>query len=355
MSLTRPNSVVFLGAWFDACALWRMYIPHLSMTGSGFFIFAGQEGPNFNLIAGHDICVVQRCCTEQQFRFINIAAQLGLKIVYDLDDDVFDLPEYNPAHKVLGQHKEGFLACMRNVDVITVSTKTLAKIVRKNVKFMVNVRTGKEIPIIVAENRIDTRFFVTPVLPREKAIRRKTVRIGWAGSSSHIGDLGLVQEALMELAPHPHVQIQFRGCELPPEHSLWTLSNFQFKYWTPVCEYGARMPLWDWDIALAPVTDHPFNNSKSCIKMIEAAYCGIPCLASWIRPYEEFVQHDTELKWLLCAGAGAWALKLRALVNDIALRDHMGERMRQVALKHYSFATEHTGWQQAFEAARLYS
>lgn len=345
--LTRTNSVVFLGAWFDACALWRMYIPHLSMPGSGFYIFAGKQGPNFNLVAGNDICVVQRACTEPQYQFIQMAAGLGIKIIYDVDDDVFDLPEFNPAHKILTAHKEGFLACMRSVDVITVSTKTLAKVIRKNVKFMVNVRTHKEIPIIVAENRIDTRMF-TPSLQRKA---NGTVTVGWAGSSSHIGDLAIIQPALLGVADIPEVKIQFRGCEVKPEDPLASLSNFEFKYWTPVAEYASRMPLWPWDIALAVTTDHEFNRSKSAIKMVEAGYCGIPCLASWVQPYEEFVSHDKELEWLLCASTSSWAKKLRVLINSPDLRQYLGLRMRNVVDKYYSFNKPHEGWEAAFKAA----
>lgn len=345
--LQRTNSVVFLGAWFDACALWRMYIPHLSLPGSGFFIFAGKQGPNFNLIAGNDICVVQRACTEPQFQFIHTAASLGIKIVYDLDDQIFDLPEYNPAHRVLTAHREGFMMCMRSVDCITTSTKTLAKEVRKNVKFLVNIRTHKEIPIIVVENRIDTRMF-TPV---PKRMNNGHVTVGWAGSSSHIGDLAIIQPALLDIAKEPGVKIQFRGCELDPKDPLMALPNFEFKYWSPVAEYASRMPLWPWDIALAATTHHPFNQSKSCIKMIEAGYCGIPCLASWVRPYEEFVHHDPELEWLLCAGASSWAKKLRVLINEPTRREELGQRMRAVVNQHYSFNKPHEGWEAAFKAA----
>lgn len=348
MIATRKNAIVFLGAWFDACALWRLYIPHLSMPGSGFYIFAGRQGPNFNLIGGYDICVVQRCCTEPQFNFIHMVRSLGIKLVYDIDDDVFDLPEYNPAHKALMAQRDGFLACMRSVDVISVSTKTLAKVVRKNVRAPFNVHTGKEIPILVAENRIDTRMFVSPI-PRTGS---GPVLIGWAGSSSHIGDLALVQGALLDAATIPEVKIQFRGCELAKDDPLAVLPNYEFKYWTPVAQYGGRMPLWDWDIALAPVTDHPFNASKSCLKMVEAGYCGIPCLASYVRPYEEFCQYDNALQWLLCASPSSWQRKLRELVHDSARRLDLGIRMRKVVEEHYSLDKPHEGWEAVFQAAR---
>lgn len=320
-------------------------MPHLNMTGSSFFCFA--QRPNFNVIAGNDICVVQRMCTAPQFNFLKTVAALGMKIVYDLDDNVWNLPDYNPAYQGLMQQREGFNACIRMVDVVSVSTRELASAVKKNVKSMLNVRTGKQIPIVVAENRIDERMFVSPVAPTEKLV------IGWAGSSSHIGDLIMLEEALVNCSKDfPDISIQFRGCEPRIESPLRTLPNYTHKLWTPVAEFGARMPLWGWSIALAPVTDHEFNAAKSSIKMVEAGYCKIPCLASWVRPYVDFCSHDSELKWLLCAGQSAWEKKLRDLINDQPLREHLGQRMYNVVQEHYSLSKPHEGWVEVFNLAR---
>ena len=319
-------------------------MPHLAMPGSVFYCLA--QKPDYNAIAMNDVCVVQRCCTKGQYEFLQVVSQLGLKIVYDLDDNVWELPDYNPAANVLNANREGFNACIRMVDVVSVSTRTLAKAVRKHVKFMVHAHTGKEIPIMVAENRIYEDMFVDPVQP-------EGLVVGWAGSSSHIGDLGLVEEALVSVGTEfPTTVVEFRGCEPAADSRFLKLPNFRFKMWTPVAEYGARMPLWGWSIALAPVTDHDFNASKSCIKMIEAAYCGIPCLASWVQPYDEFCSWDKELRWLLCAGSSNWTKKLRELVCDEARRVDLGRRMKKVMAERYSWNREHEGWAQVMAVAR---
>jgi glycosyltransferase involved in cell wall biosynthesis len=341
--MLRQNSVVFLGAFPDACCLWRLYVPHLSMPGSSFYCFARKI--DYNVVTGYDVCVVQRCCLAQQFDFLKLAAQLGMKIVYDIDDNVWEIPEYNPAYQTLTQHRDGFKACIRMVDVVSVSTKALAKAVRKHVKFMVSMRTGREIPIIVAENRIDERMFVPPVTS-------EVTIVGWAGSSSHIGDLDLIEDAIRNCATQfPQVQFQFRGCGLPATSQLPKLPNFDFKLWMPVAEYGCRMPLWGWSISLAPVIDNEFNSAKSNIKMVEAGYCGIPCLASAVRPYDEFVSHDPELRWLLCSGYAGWARKLKDLLHDKARREELGLRMRDVVRRHYSMDKPHEGWEEVFKAA----
>lgn len=340
--LTRSYGMCYLGAWLDACALWRMYYPHQNFPGSSFFCFASR--PDWNRIASADVVVVQRCCTKPQYDFIHTCQVLGQRVIYDIDDDVWNLPEYNPAHAQLNQMRSGFNACMQLVDLITVSTKTLAKEVKRNVRHMVNTKTKKEIPIIVCENRIDERLYAP-------SLKSAQLTVGWSGSSSHVGDLPLTVPALLAaVTEHPEVQIEFRGCDASPE--LKKLPNFRHKLWTPVAEFSARMPVWGWHIAMAPLTDHKFNASKSCIKMMEAAYCRIPCLASWVKPYDDFTSHDPELRWLLCAGPSAWEPKLRELINDEGRRTDLGERMYRVMHEHYSFNRVHEGWETAFETVR---
>jgi Glycosyl transferases group 1 len=340
--LVRNSSVVFLARWIDACSLWRIWFPHLSLPGSRFICFNKQI--DWRLIADHDVVVVQRCYSQAQFEFLGTARALGMKIIYDLDDLLWDIPDYNPAAKILSQHRQGFTTCIRGCDLVTVSTKNLAKAVRHHVKFLNNIHTGKEIPIVVAENRLCEQVCVEPYIS-DRLI------VGWGGSSSHVGDLEIVHDAINNLAiEFDDVLFQFRGCDIPAD--LLKRKNVTHELWMPVPEYIARMPLWGWSVGLAPVTDHDFNNAKSCIKMIECGYCGIPCLASWVQPYEEFVSWDPELKWLLCAGKMNWEPKIRELICDPAKRTYLGQRMRKVVQEHYSYRREHEGWKEALALLR---
>jgi glycosyltransferase involved in cell wall biosynthesis len=242
------------------------------------------------------------------------------------------------------QIKQGFNFCIEHVDVVTVSTKRLAKEVRNHVKTLRSKITGKEIPIIVCENYIDPTLFVRPESSDHDIV-------GWAGSSSHVGDLEMIQDVLVDCTKeYPDIEFQFRGCDPPPK--LAKIKNVKHKIWATVPEFGARMPLWGWTIALAPVTDHTFNNSKSCIKMMESAYCRVPCLASYIEPYEYFCSHDPELKYLLCAGPSAFKTKIRELLNEPARRLDLGNRMHKVLREHFTFNAGHPGWDKVFETLK---
>lgn len=320
-------------------------MPYLNMPGSSFALF--DSAIHYDILAEKDIAIVQRCCTPQQYQMINTLSAMHMKVVYDLDDNMWEIPPSNPAAAILSRLKEGFIHCIQNVDLVTVSTKHLARAVKKHVKNMTNARTGKQIPIVVVENRIDMRYFAQPV-PKPEG---KRLKVGWGGSTSHIADLAVMMPAIEAVAKrHPEVDFEFRGLRLLPE-SVSSLPNVSTHIWLPVAEYAQRFPAWGWDIALAPLTDEEFNNSKSCVKMIEAGHVSIPCLASWVAPYENFCHHDTELKWLLCAGKNNWEPKLEALINDAALRQHLGQRMQTVTSQRYSFAKEHEGWSELLSTA----
>jgi glycosyltransferase involved in cell wall biosynthesis len=78
----------------------------------------------------------------------------------------------------------------------------------------------------------------------------------------------------------------------------------------------------DFDIALAPLRPHVFNQSKSNLKALEAAALGIPIVASDCGPYPEFVEHGKT--GFLVKRDHEWAKYLRELVNDEAMREEMG-------------------------------
>jgi hypothetical protein len=255
---------------------------------------------------------------------------------------VWHIPPHNPAHEMLTMHKQGFLACMSIVDAVTVSTKPLARIVQSLTK-------KRKLPVFITENRICTKLFANPVM-------KEQITVGWAGSNSHqgvpgqpgTGDLGVIESAIHFTAKHyAGVRFEFRGGQ--PAEEIMQLPNVVHYGGVPIAEYASRMPLWGWHIALAPVTMDEFNRSKSSIKMVEAGYCGIPCLATRIEPYERFCSFDPDLRWLLCSKEADWINKLRELINEPERRAELGRKMRVVTQEHFSFDKPHDGWLDAFD------
>lgn len=299
-------SVAFLPAGIDACALYRMFIPHLNMPRSKFIFRPGKMRPEE--FEECSVALVQRLVTKENLVAINYMRNMGMKVIYDLDDNMWSVPAANPGYALIREHQQGFGVCAQASDLITVSTKGLASV-------MTSALPGIKQPILIVPNSIDFRLF------RPSQVRHTdgNVVIGWAGSNTHDEDLREAWGVLPGiLQKYSNVRMEFvGGTNGKAPKGMDTGPRVKVRGWVPVGEFPARFASWAWDIAMAPLSDNRFNRSKSNIKMLEAAALKIPCLASRVRPYEEFAALGGEkMQWLLCEKESQWREKLERLVED---------------------------------------
>jgi glycosyltransferase involved in cell wall biosynthesis len=331
------KSIGFLAGGVDACALWREWMPYIALPGAHGYYYQFRPAE----VLTHDYVMVQRLGLQQNLNAMKTLRYADMKIIYDLDDFLWDIPDWNPHAGILRQLAHGYSVCLHHADVITVSTYPLKKAIERHHRNgLVNLQTGKEIPVVVCENKIDLRL-VPPRQDREELI------VGWAGSDTHEKDFEIVLPVLQQLAiEFPHVVFEFAGW-IPP--SMQQFSNVRFRHWTPVSEYFMRYPRWGWSIALAPLADHVFNASKSANKATESGAMGIPCLCSYEKPYKAFMKTGhPDLTWLLCAGASSWYAKLKTLILDEQRRMYLGKLMRENVEVHHSWQGGHSGWDTLF-------
>ena len=85
----------------------------------------------------------------------------------------------------------------------------------------------------------------------------------------------------------------------------------------------------DFDIWVAPYRRTDYNDAKAPTKALEAAFLGIPVVASDTAPYRDFVQ-DGVTGFLIPPG-GDWESPIRALIEDSAMRTRMGRAAREGA------------------------
>lgn len=353
--------VAFLPAAIDACALYRQFIPHLHLPGSRFLLRFGAL--NVQELDGCKVCVVQRSVSEHNRIAIQRMKAIGMKIVYDLDDDIWNLPPWNPGKETFDSLQEGFKMCAAEADLLTVSTRGLKSAAEKGFKF------NKE--VLIVPNSICFNLFSKKNLTKDD-----TVVIGWQGSNTHSEDCREVfdmlpdildknPQARMNVCGAPLVdlveefepgiingKIAYRKVTMQVSNKLGLHKHVLHRNWVPVGEYPNRFASWGWDIALAPLANHKFNWSKSNIKMLEAAAIRIPCLASDIQPYNEFASlGGSDLKWLLCSFASQWKDKLRVLINEPERREYLGQKMYEVAKTFYDASVIKNTWQYAFQKA----
>lgn len=244
------------------------------------------------------------------------------KLVYELDDDLWNIDPSNPTAYdwfVNGYDRKGqehhdvrgnIEANLRVADRVTVTTEALANLVRP---FNENV--------VIVPNRIPEW-----VLGWERP-RNSRLTIGWMGSSTHSMDWDEAAPQVRRfLKRNPEVGFHFIGGDYGGWNEL-PAGQVRSTGWIDGAENVWRAI--DFDIALAPLRPHVFNQSKSNLKALEAAALGIPIVASDCGPYPDFVEHGKT--GFLVKRDHEWGKFLRELVNDDAMRDEMGRNAHEKA------------------------
>lgn len=265
-----------------------------------------------------DIIVAQRTCLPgPTSAFQRIARHRGKRpiLVFELDDDLWNLDRSNRVSRGFysdPQIRANLIENIKLADAVTVSTQPLAAIVRR---WNTNVA--------VLPNTIPTE-----ILQWRPGRYDDRITIGWQGSPTHDGDW---------LGPSPHIERAFEQLavdHLIEMHTVGSLPKhfpevFPHRHSPWQEDIKAYYRLLDWQIALAPLADTPFNRSKSDIRILEAAALGFPVVASAVAAYQDSVQHGKT--GFLVRSHGEWGKYLAQLVNEPQLRQAMAHEARQWA------------------------
>lgn len=323
----------------DGCALYRMFFAHLRMKDSVFLFQPAMMA--VDILKDRNLVVVQRLSSQQNYEAMRLFKRMNMKVVYDLDDDLWSVPTFNPAFKVMKQWLPGFEICAKMADLITVSTEHL--------KLMVRRALGKACPRVeVVENAVDFDWF-KPVSDRYRKNRDGKVVMGWAGTDTHSGDVDRVFSLVPKLlSEHQELEFEVVGQKIPAELEAFG-DRVRQRYFVPIAEFAANWASWQWDISLAPVAENSFNLSKSNIKMLEAASLKIPCVASRYGEYQKFAANSQLLKVAVMAdGPGEWKTKLGKLITIPDYRRLVGEEMYRVGSSRYDIVSRVLQWEGLF-------
>jgi glycosyltransferase involved in cell wall biosynthesis len=180
--------------------------------------------------------------------------------------------------------------------------------------------------------------------------RRDRVTVGWQGGSSHLVDMCMIQDELAGvLAAHPDVDMHFVGVDFSPLQWVKNPGLRERCRFTPwFDDVGDYYRSVDFDIAIAPLADVPFNKAKSHLKALDAAARGIPVIAQDMEPYREFVR-DGETGYLVRTGE-QWSKRLTELIHDEAAREEMGAAAKRVA-ERFTMQGNWRLWESAYERA----
>lgn len=333
----------------------RVWCPATLKDGSAFYrilqpaerdpegkVWTHIEGvPDFS--QGKGTLLVQRCHMEQHVQALLMAKEAGWKIVYDIDDDLFHVPFWNPSSAVYGAEEvqQRLRICMGLSDLLTVSTSRLKEIVRIQLS-----RNGHKHlpPIAVLPNRIDLSRW------RKKTKKRTDgkIVIAWAGSPTHKLDLDVVVHALKTLLiDRPQVMLVFVG------YRPQALGEERVMYfpWVSVSRYQNVLLSVKPDIAILPLVQEPFNDSKSNIKFLEFAAMRASCVASDVGPYAETIRDNHTGLLVRDNVEEDWIEGLKLLVDDAEYRKTLAQNALEQVRAGWSMEQD---WEQRAQVYEQY-
>ena len=247
--------------------------------------------------------------------------ELGKPVIYETDDLLTEVPDGIPNAEFMRRGKAGMEYAIRHANAVVVSTQFIADKYRA---------MNPNIHVLVNFLDFDRFYRTVPLLPREK------ISIGMVGTSLMPYNFALVDAALRSLCERYPGQIRLCliGHDIPPGWQGHPAVEYQ-----PVLHgYHAYI---DWllaqqlDIALIPLVDDAFNNSKSVIKWMEYSAAGIVSVFSDVSTYRAVVDSGRN-GMLVEENPAAWLAAIEALVANPALRRQMARTAQAEVRKHFS-------------------
>lgn len=249
-------------------------------------------------------------------------------LVFELDDLITELNRRNFPH-------------MRGYDNQEKASE-LAQALRLSDRFVVTTPYLKEAyGHLCNDIKIVPNYLQRKAWGRLRAERRacEKPRVGWAGGSSHRGDLEMITDVVRILADEVD-WIFFGMC---PD----SLKPYVKEYYTGVSlgAYPTQLANLDLDLALAPLEVHDFNRAKSSLRLLEYGVLGYPVICTDLDPYQgEFpvtrVSNATE----------DWVQAIREAVSDRDRLAQQGDKLKAHIEKHFMLEDHLDVWLRAWTA-----
>lgn len=253
--------------------------------------------------------------------FGTLARKFGVKLVMDLDDDIWDLHDDNPAKAIFHKGSEAlsnFTSICNEVDYMTTTNEYLRNVIINNTN-----KTADKIKII--PNYIDLKLYDHKSPFKDDG----QIQLLHFGSSTHGNDLDDHQFFLgvdRIMKEYPNVALKtVSGSFLAKFRKRWG-QRYEFTEGQPDVytwiKDGFRKSMDETDILVVPLIDDIYNRCKSQIKWLEASSAGKPGIFQDIRQYSEVVNGSNGI---LASKDTEWYRGIKSMIDDKELRRKMGQ------------------------------
>jgi glycosyltransferase involved in cell wall biosynthesis len=338
---------------YDGCGFYRIQMPGKYLNKKEDIHYKITTEYNLSSIEWADLIVLQKQSNPKALPFIEHALNRNKKIVTEVDDDYFNIPSWNPAHKHYKDKSDDVSIFYKKSHALTVTTEYLSKQLNKfnsNThvipnyidfdyldKISKNPNKSKNLKFLDKNNKI---------LDKENSLKMMEDRltIGWGGSPTHLKDLEQATDALIRLCKeNKNILVVMMACttdriikEIPQDQLLLIAP-------VPIFLYYDILSSINLDIAICPIEDNTFNRSKSNLKFLEFSSFGFPCVASKVENYAKTINH-LETGILVDNTNDSWFEGLKLMADDNSLRSKIKNNAYSFVRDNYDIKNNYTKW-----------
>ncbi|HNQ31737.1 MAG TPA: glycosyltransferase [Candidatus Woesebacteria bacterium] len=254
---------------------------------------------------------------EAYVQLMVMAKRNNCKVIFDLDDDLWNIHEDNHVY-------ERFHKGTEDLEIATAILRDVGHLVvtQKNLKDTVVAHTGRPSEqTYVIDNYIDTTLY-NP----KKQMDDDRVTLFYSGSRTHVPDVYnreflLGVDAVMREFSHVHLLFIGMFCDVFAKY------GDRYEVVEGETDFMKFVPLWNFyvrfaDIGVVPLEDNKFNSSKSSLKYLEYAAARLPVVASNVFAYRNERRSGAPIP--LVKEAREWYEAIRDLVVNPQLRHNLG-------------------------------
>ena len=231
----------------------------------------------------------QRSATKEHLKLMEhfksqVQSKYPIPMIYEIDDMLFDIPEWNYAAGYYNQNRPIIEKLMSNCNGMITSTAKLREVYSPYCK-----------KIAVVPNHLPKFIWGDIFEATDYKDEKDKIRILWAGSQNHFamkeilgdkiqgGDFGT---ELLNFIRKTADVYDWHILGAKPQELENLKNKLHFHAWENIFNYPGKVKALEPDICIAPLQDIEFNRGKSNIKALEYTALGAPAVFSDVTPYK---------------------------------------------------------------------
>lgn len=332
----------------DGCGYYRCVVPSLAINQYKGYQAHIKTIFSKEAIDWADVIIFQKQYKDDAWYWFQYALNQKKIVLYEADDDYFNIPDWNPTHTWFRTHISKWERFMRAADGIIVSTSHLKKQfshLNQNIYVHPNAIDFNLIQKIEKGNplqkvfRVDSNYQKIELMREEIEQSKKDgyIHIGWGGSPTHQRDLAIIEEVLFSLMrQYSNIKVFNIGYTLnwlaknAPKDQFIMIEGVDVEYYLPLLDFCQL------DIGIAPLEDNIFNRSKSNLKILEYMSLKMAVVASDVGNYQLTLKNHPNCGILVENKKKVWLKEFKKLISNETLREDLKLNGYQLTKNNYN-------------------